>query len=170
MFLFAYVSSSGSSNVSKIKLIQKTLVVIQWKTTHRVSVYVSVCYFESVCLCVCVCVCVCVSVCVCLCVCVCVCVCVCLSVYVCVCVCVSVCACACVCVCFCACVCVCMNVRACEPVCAYSVAVHACVQLLKRFGGCRRLGNISQLSQSSLVRRNRPSPGAQRLRRRRRCY
>ena len=36
--------------------------------------------------------------------------------------------------------------------------------------GCRRLGNISQLSQSSLVRRNRPSPDAQRLQWRQRRY
>ena len=94
------------------------------------SVYVSVCYFESVCLFVCL-----------------------FGVRVSVFVCVFICVCA----------------LACEPVCACvnlavrSVGVRACVRLPRRFGGCRRLGNISQLSQSSLVRRNRPSPDPKRL-------
>ena len=113
--------------------------VLDWRTTHTMSLWTCVYQLGSqekqrgVCVCVCVCLCVCVFLWVCVCVCVCVSVCVCLCVSVSVSLCVSVCFCECVCVCVCLCVsvsvslcvCVCVCVSMCLCVCLS--AVYVCV-------------------------------------------
>ena len=123
--------------------------VLDWRTTHTMSLWTCVYQLGSqekqrgVCVCVCVCLCVCVFlwVCVSVCVCVCVflwvrlCVCVCVFLWVCLCMCVSVCFCVCLCVsvsvsvyvCVCVflwvCLCVCVSVCVCLCVCLSAVCV-----------------------------------------------